>query len=128
MSQIIAVAGTSHSPVLAMEPEVMWTKRAEDDRQNSELYDRAGLIRSYADLEREAAGRYAAELTPAVWREKFDRAQAALTRLGTDLAALRPDLLVVIGDDQDELFTRRNQPAIAVYYGKDLPTHLPVGR
>jgi Catalytic LigB subunit of aromatic ring-opening dioxygenase len=126
MSQIIAVAGTSHSPALAMDPEVMWKKRAEDDMANPELYDNAGVIRPYADLEAEAAGKYHDELSPQVWREKYERCQKALVRLGNDLRALVPDLLLVIGDDQDELFTRRNQPAIAVYYGKELATHEPI--
>ena len=126
MSQIIAVAGTSHSPVLAMEPEVMWNQRADADRKNPELYDNAGVIRPYADIESEAAGRFAAELTLDVWNAKYAGAQAALNRLGKDLVELAPDLLIVLGDDQDELFTRRNRPAIAVYHGEKMPTHLPI--
>jgi len=126
MSQIIAVAGTSHSPVLAMKPEVMWNQRAEADRKNPELYDNAGAIRPYADIAQEAAGRFDAELTLDVWNAKYAQAQAALERLGKELIELAPDLVIVIGDDQDELFTRRNQPAIAVYYGEELATHLPI--
>jgi len=126
MSKIIAVAGTSHSPVLAMEPEVMWHQRAAADRANPELHDNTGAIRPYADLELEAAGRFDAELTLEVWNAKYAQAQAALERLGNDLKTLEPDLLNVIGDDQDELFTRRNQPAIAVYYGAELATHQPI--
>lgn len=126
MSQIIAVAGTSHSPVLAMEPEVMWNQRADADRANPELYDHDGVIRPYTDLEREAGGRFDAELALDVWNAKYAQAQAALSRLGADLVELAPDLLIVIGDDQDELFTRRNQPAIAVYHGEEMPTHLPI--
>lgn len=126
MSKIVAVAGTSHSPVLAMEPEVMWHQRAEADRNNPELYDNAGVIRPYADLEKAAAGRFDAELTLEVWNAKYADAQAALKRLGQDLIELAPDLVIVIGDDQDELFTRRNQPAIAVYYGEELATHKPI--
>jgi 3-O-methylgallate 3,4-dioxygenase len=109
-----------------MEPEVMWKKRAEDDRDNDELYDADGVVRSFAELAAKAAGKFDAEITPDVWRDKYERTQAALTRLSDDLRALDPDLLIVIGDDQDELFTRRNQPAIAVYYGDELATHHPV--
>lgn len=126
MSSIVAVAGTSHSPVLAMEPDVMWKKRAEDDRENTGLYDTHGVVRSFADLATEAAGKFDSEITPSVWRDKYERTQKALARLSEDLRALDPDLLIVIGDDQDELFTRHNQPAIAVYYGDELATHQPV--
>jgi hypothetical protein len=126
MSRIVAVAGTSHSPVVAMEPDVMWKKRAEADRENDELYDTDGVVRPFAELAEKAAGRFDDEVTPEVWRDKYARTQASLERLSNDLRALEPDLLIVIGDDQDELFTRRNQPAIAVYYGAELATHQPI--
>lgn len=126
MSSIVAVAGTSHSPVLAMQPDVMWKQRAQDDSQNDELYASDGRVRAFDELVKEAAGRFDHEITPAVWREKYDRAQRAMRRLSDDLKALAPDVLLIIGDDQDELFTRRNQPAIAVYYGDLLATHQPI--
>jgi 3-O-methylgallate 3,4-dioxygenase len=40
----------------------------------------------------------------------------AVKRLGQDIRGLRPDLLVIIGDDQDELFSSMNNPSIAVSY------------
>lgn len=126
MSKIIAISGTSHSPLVAMEPEVMWHQRADADRNNSELYDNAGAIRPYAELEAEAAGTFDAELDIEVWNRKYALVQDSIERLGDDLKALKPDLVIVIGDDQDELFTRRNQPAIAVYYGDELATHQPI--
>lgn len=126
MAQIVAVAGTSHSPMLGMRPELMWTKRAQDDKENPGLLDAHGDNRSYDELERLAAGRFDAELTTEVWNAKWDKAQESITRLREDIIALRPDLLVVIGDDQEELFTARNQPAIAVYYGAEMATHLPI--
>lgn len=126
MSQIVAVAGTSHSPVLAMEPAVMWKQRADADRANPGLVDNHGAVRPFAELVAEAAGRFDSELTLDVWNEKYARAQECIERLGNDIKALEPDLVIVIGDDQDELFTRRNQPAIAVYYGEDLATHEPI--
>lgn len=126
MSRIVAVAGTSHSPMLAMEPEVMWKQRAKDDAENLELYDNDGVVRGFDELVATAAGRFEEQLSTDVWRQKYDSAQLSLERLSTDLRALEPDLLVVIGDDQDELFTRRNQPAVAVYYGEGIATHQPI--
>jgi hypothetical protein len=125
VSTVIAVAGTSHSPMLGMEPERMWRLRAEQDR-DIELYDAQGARRGYAELEAEAGNRYLAELTMPVWNDKYERAQNSIIRLRDGLAALAPDLLLVIGDDQEELFTPRNQPAMAVYYGAELETHQPV--
>lgn len=126
MSAIVGVAGTSHSPMLGMEPERMWKRRAQDDRDNPGLLDRTGEVRSYDELVAAADGRFDAELTEDTWDEKFARAQAAITRLSTEIIELAPDLLIVIGDDQEELFTARNQPAIAVYHGAQLATHHPI--
>ena len=128
MGQIVAIAGTSHSPMLGMRPELMWTKRAEDDKANTGLLDANGDNKSYEELEQLAAGKYDAELTTEVWNRKWDKAQECITRLREDLIALKPDLLVVIGDDQEELFTARNQPAMAVFYGAEMATHLPIDR
>ncbi len=126
MSAIVGVAGTSHSPMLGMEPERMWKLRARDDRDNPALLDCTGEVRSYDELVAMADGRYDAELADEVWNEKFARAQAAIRRLSTDIIELAADLLIVIGDDQEELFTARNQPAIAVYHGAQLATHQPI--
>lgn len=126
MGQIVAIAGTSHSPMLGMRPEVMWTQRAKDDRENSGLLDANGDVKSFDELQAAAGGKYDSELSEHVWNEKFEKAQACIRRLRDDIIALKPDLLVVIGDDQEELFTARNQPAIAVYHGAEMATHKPV--
>ncbi len=92
MSAIVGVAGTSHSPMLGMEPERMWKRRAQDDRDNPGLLDRTGEVRSYDELVVMAGGRYDAELAGDVWDEKFARAQAAITRLSAGIIELAPDM------------------------------------
>lgn len=126
MATIAAVAGTSHSPMLGMAPEKMWRLRAEHDQANTELHDTDGAVRSYAELAERAGDRYLSELDPAVWDRKFARAWDDIRRLSADLAALDLDALIIVGDDQDELFSRRNLPSVAVYYGAQMPTHHPV--
>ncbi|WP_340384461.1 hypothetical protein U5640_41950 [Streptomyces sp. SS7] len=123
MADIVAVAGTSHSPVLAMEPQKMWKLRAEHDRSNPELYDTDGVVRSYDELAERAGDRYLAELKPEVWDRKFQQAQADIARLAEDLIALDLDAVLVVGDDQDELFSHQNLPSIAVYHGTEMTTH-----
>jgi 3-O-methylgallate 3,4-dioxygenase len=125
MSRIIAGAGSSHSPMLAMRPLPMWVARGDADRTNPELYDLDGVIRSYAELERRAGDRYTAELTNEVWIRRFAQAEHDIERLGADLRALGPDLLVIVGDDQRELFGFANLPALSVYYGARVSTLKP---
>lgn len=126
MSAVVAVVGTSHSPMLGMEPERMWTLRAQNDAENSELADVDGQVRTFDELVANAAGRYEEQLSMKVWNAKFDEALQCVERIRRDLIELEPDLLLVIGDDQEELFTSRNQPAIAVYYGDTIETHMPI--
>ena len=127
MSTIVAVAGTSHSPMLGMEPERMWRLRAESDADNSyELFDKKGELKDFDELVAAADGRYDDELTPEIWNTKYTSALGCVDRLRDELIELNPDLLIVIGDDQEELFTPRNQPAIAVYYGEKIETHKPI--
>jgi 3-O-methylgallate 3,4-dioxygenase len=123
MSAIVAVAGTSHSPMLAMEPESMWRLRAQNDADSNDLVDVDGELRSYHELVCKAAGKYDDELSLEVWNQKYLDALACVDKLRDNLIELAPDLLLVIGDDQEELFTARNQPAIAVYHGEQIETH-----
>lgn len=123
MADIVAVAGTSHSPVLAMEPQKMWHLRAEHDKANNELYDTDGVIRPYSELAERAGDRYLAELTPEVLDRKFNQAQADIERLAEDLVSLDLDAVVIVGDDQDELFSHQNLPSIALYHGEEMTTH-----
>ncbi|MDB5999665.1 MAG: extradiol ring-cleavage dioxygenase, partial [Rhizobacter sp.] len=47
----------------------------------------------------------------------------ALERLGDELEAAAPDVVVIVGDDQGELFRAFNQPAIAIFHGEEIATH-----
>ncbi|MFG2024856.1 MULTISPECIES: hypothetical protein [Streptomyces] len=126
MANIVAVAGTSHSPMLGMEPEKMWRLRAEHDKANTELYDTDGVIRPYAELAERAGDRYFPELVPEVWDRKFAQAEADIRRLSEDLVSLALDAIIIVGDDQDELFSHRNLPSIALYHGAEMTTHHPI--
>src|SRR5262249_46648991 len=64
------------------------------------------------------------ELQPAVWQDKFDRAQAAVGALTRRLAEAEPDVVLIIGDDQHELFGAEGVPAIGRFTG-DAPRDLP---
>lgn len=49
--------------------------------------------------------------------ERYDAAEAAMDQLHERIKAARLDLLLIVGDDQTELFHTSNNPAIAIYYG-----------
>ncbi|MCA8094873.1 hypothetical protein LGM65_29055 [Burkholderia anthina] len=122
MSRIVLGVGTSHSPLLAMS-SAMWAERARDDlkRQSIQLGD--GRVVSYTQLAQETGERYAPLATPAHFAEQARLAQAGLDRLAAEIAAAEPDVVVVIGDDQDELFKHEHMPALAVFYGAEIVMH-----
>ncbi|HKT03384.1 MAG TPA: hypothetical protein VJT31_27965 [Rugosimonospora sp.] len=121
MAEIVFGAATSHSPLLAAPPN-LWAERAAQDRANPELYDRAGVIRSFDELAAAAADRFAESRTPDVWEENWRRCEAALARLREDFRRVAPDVVLIVGDDQRELFTETNQPAIAISAAAEMKT------
>ncbi|HEY3115502.1 MAG TPA: hypothetical protein VGK54_02055, partial [Chloroflexota bacterium] len=50
---------------------------------------------------------------------KFERCMQAFATLKSKLEAARPDVLLVFGDDQDELFHFDNLPAFGLYLGDE---------
>jgi hypothetical protein len=121
MAEIVFGAGTSHSLLLAAPPH-LWAERAGHDRRNPFLYDNTGVIRSYDELASAAGGRYSGACTTSAWEENWRRCQAALDRLREDFRRVAPDVVLVIGDDQRELFTDTNQPAVAISAAAEMKT------
>jgi hypothetical protein len=101
-----------------------WTEHAARDQRNTQLLGRDGRYHSYPELLANADPGLAAELAATVWQDKFDRAQAAVEALSRTLAAAGPDVVVIVGDDQHELFGADGVPAIGLFTGQclmDLP-------
>jgi exonuclease VII small subunit len=121
MAHIVIGIGTSHSPLLPLTAE-QWLERAADDRRNTRLNLSDGRFLTYAQLESQVQGRYADEATLENFTRQWQRCQQALDRLSAELQAAQPDVAIVVGDDQEELFRRTNIPAIAIYYGAEIVT------
>jgi hypothetical protein len=59
---------------------------------------------------------------------RHNSCQKGIAALGETLARTSPDVIVMIGDDQLELFTDENMPAVLVYWGdtiRNLPPQVP---
>lgn len=127
MAEIVLGLAASHSPLLTLDwPE--WQHRAQADFANAELNLSDGRFVSYAELAAETGEPYSAIATP----EQFERAarlcQSWLDRLADELERAAPDVVMVIGDDQGELFPLSNTPAISIYYGEEIATNDVWGR
>jgi catalytic LigB subunit of aromatic ring-opening dioxygenase len=121
MAKIVLGVGSSHGPLLTLSgPD--WERRAEGDRKNPTLNMSDGRYISYDQLLEEVGPKYADVAT----EENFIRMEAicqkSLDRIAAELARVAPDLVVIIGDDQGELFNDTNMPCIAIFHGEEVAT------
>jgi 3-O-methylgallate 3,4-dioxygenase len=85
------------------------------------LIDEHGRPRLYEELVSERGRAMAPYLTPESWRASDRGAQRSLDRLADALASTPLDAVIVIGDDQKELFATHNIPAMLIYCGETIP-------
>jgi hypothetical protein len=121
MAEIVLAIGTSHSPLLLLTAQE-WVDRANDDRRNGRLNLSDGRFLAYDALEAEVGARYADRATPERFATQWGQCQRALDRLAEEIASARPDLVIIVGDDQEELFDLRCMPAFAVFCGEEILT------
>lgn len=127
MAQLVLGIGMSHSTMVTLD-DSLWGEWAAQDPTFAILYDIEGQPVTYAQLAERAGERYAQQATPRHWKEQYAAVRQAVARLATDLAAARLDVLVIIGDDQLELFSPANMPALAIYYGDRIVSGLWTSR
>jgi hypothetical protein len=119
MARITLGIGTSHSPILVLDGD-RWEQRAQDDRRQTALYTLDGRKCSYDQLLAERGEPFREQSDAARFPDLARQAEAALDVLEARLFDAQPDVVLVIGDDQDELFGFDNMPAISVYRGPEV--------
>jgi hypothetical protein len=116
MAEIVLGIGMSHGPSLTLTPD-QWDLRAQFDR-DFKSHPYRGKTYSFDQLLAMRAGEnLAAQHLPEIRAERYARCQSALDRLGEIIRAAKPDVLVVIGDDQEEWFHSDIRPPFAVFHG-----------
>ena len=122
MAEIILGLGTSHSPQLSTPPE-RWPEGPERfKRPGFELYTiPEGERISFEELEAQATPEIEKEITPDKYRARYDECQANLRWLREVVEAQKPDLLIMFGDDQKELFLDDQMSTFCVYWGEEFP-------
>jgi 3-O-methylgallate 3,4-dioxygenase len=119
MADIVIGIASSHTPQLSSGVE-MWPDHAERDRRNPLLLGTDARFHTYDELLARADPALGKELAPEVWERKYRRCQEAIDALSTFLDKAHPDVAVVIGDDQRELFRDDGIPALACFTGPQL--------
>jgi catalytic LigB subunit of aromatic ring-opening dioxygenase len=116
MARLAAAFGSSHSVMLAAELGDWLTGFRQSDPRMP-YYDREGRPCSYAEVLARAPANASELVTEAAIKARFEETQGALARMRDEIAAARLDVLVIVGDDQHELFHDRHMPSIGIYYG-----------
>ncbi|MGH2468652.1 MAG: hypothetical protein ACRDGF_01150, partial [Chloroflexota bacterium] len=110
MARITLGLCTSHTPQLSS-PAESWPRHGANDKGNPWLVNTAGELRSYDQALAEASPRLAGELTAEKHAQRHAAVQAAVAHLQAELAQAQPDVVVVFGDDQAEVFPDDFRPA-----------------
>src|SRR5262249_42566483 len=116
MAEVVLGIGTSHGSMLSTPPRE-WHGRAAADRRNPALAFRGGFY-SFPQLhELRKSEDFAARNTIEARQAHYDRCQKQLDALSEILQAAKPDILLIVGDDQHEWFTEALQPTCGVFGG-----------
>jgi 3-O-methylgallate 3,4-dioxygenase len=119
MAQVVAAFGTSHSTMLVSSIE-HWQEMFDRVDRRAPINDFDGVPRTFDDLLKTLPPDAAAKVTNAAQAERHRATMDAMDRLERDIAASGVDVLVIIGDDQREVFKDAFRPAIAIYYGETI--------
>ena len=121
MAQLVYGIGSSHSPQLSMAAE-HWHLRGENDKRNRALIGADGIVSGYEDLlnRRDDLAEVAKEITPDKMEKRHQENQRSIEKLSEALYRVDPDILVMVGDDQQEYLRDDNMPSICVYWGDEV--------
>jgi len=120
MAHLVAGFASSHSPMLTADLHDWEVNFGARDATRSHV-DLAGRPTTFATLLADAPADAGERTTPAELTRRHAATRAAMARLRDDIARAALDALIVIGDDQEELFDHTNMPAIGIWYGETIP-------
>src|ERR1700733_12069643 len=101
MARIVLGLGTSHTPLLAIEPR-KWNEYIVRDYVSRRLNLSDGRWLSYEELNQMRNGRYADITDVGTFVKKSDICQRTLDRLGSELAPAAPDAVVIVHGDETQ--------------------------
>lgn len=100
MAKLVGCVAMSHAPQLMLDPG-NW--HLLQNRRSENLPDKPGLEKETDEVK---------------WM-KWHGCMSAIEKLRQRIEALRPDVLIVVGDDQHENLVEDNMPPFTIYMGED---------
>lgn len=115
MANIVLGMGTSHGPMLSTPPDG-WGLRVPDDHRMRHHFQ--GRTWSFDELVvHRAAENLAEQIRPEVWARRHAQCRAAIAEMARVFDAVKPDIAVIVGNDQMEIFDESLIPAFGVLWG-----------
>lgn len=111
MAALVGGIGTPHTPMLGMDP-ALWREHGNLEVERLANSDLVATTRSPEEIE--------SELEPTLMAARFERMQLGIARLAEALRKMEPDVMLIVGDDQRELFLDDSMPAISVFRGTSM--------
>jgi hypothetical protein len=109
MAKIVLGLATSHSPMLSAPVELWAAGFGAKDAIDPRLGD-------FQELRRQNAARVTRELSAEKLQERHRAAQSGIAALAETLTRVSPDAVVIVGDDQYELFREDHVPAVNIHW------------
>ena len=119
MAKLVAAFGSSHSTMLFSSVE-HWIEMFDRIDRNAPIHDFNGVARSFEHLLQVRPADAEQRIAPTAQRERHAATTRAMDRLQAEITAAKLDVLVIIGDDQREIFKDHCRPAIGIYYGDSI--------
>lgn len=119
MARITAAFGSSHSTMQFSRVE-NWHKLFDYIDRNVPIHDYEGNVHAFDDLLKTLPPDAAQKLAPKVMAERHAATFRAMDRLRADVQAADIDVMIIVGDDQREIFGDDCRPAIGIFYGETI--------
>ena len=118
MAKIVLGVGTSHGPMLSTPPE-QWDLRVTADKGMRHPF--RGQTHSFDELvQLRAPERLDQQITLDVWRTRHAQCRRAISELARLYDEVKPDIAVIVGNDQMEIFNDDLVPAFSVLWGDQI--------
>jgi hypothetical protein len=112
MAEIVLGIGSSHTAQLRV-PGSYWALGGQKDQTDRRFDYQALLARAKPGVEQ--------EVTPERFAERYAACQRGMETIADRIMQAAPDVIVVVGDDQEEQFHADNMPMFCIFHGDVLP-------
>jgi hypothetical protein len=114
MAEIVLGIGCAHAPQLHT-PVAEWEHHAQRDTRDAESFWYKGERVKYADLlEQRSEQNLDQQTSPDTCNERIAKSHAAIDRVSEIFSEVNPDITIVFGNDQGEMFLDDIRPAFSI--------------